>query len=70
VTYFYCVEVKDALVHSRTIPTLLQDFLVGKQRALMTAECTLSFGRGQELKPFFLLNSYVFQRPFSHVLAQ
>jgi len=35
----------------------------------MTAKCKLDFGRVQELKPFFLLNSYVFQRPFSHVLA-
>jgi len=42
-------------VPPRTIPTLFRDFLVGKQRALMTTKCTLKFGRGQELKPLFLL---------------
>lgn len=33
----------------------------------MTAKCKLDFGRGQELKPFFLLYLDIFQRPFSHI---
>ncbi len=34
----------------------------------MTVGCKLALGRGQELKPFFLLNLDTFQRPFSHIL--
>ncbi len=42
--------------------------MVTSIRASVIVRCTLSFGRGQELKPFFLLDLYILQRPFSHVL--
>ncbi len=35
----------------------------------MTTRCTLNFGRGQELKPLFLLIYKYVSRPFSHILG-